>query len=201
MTRLGWLVVLGISALIILACGLLLWLHGRAYTPVQSNVATSTSEVLDPSALSIYTSGEYGFTFFYPANAIVHDSFSTTSVGNAPWRVGATAPGTAVVDISLSSTTPQGMVRVGLSKNSKEVSVCIKVGAAEQAQPNLLVGSTTWSVFAFDKVGTDDEEHITSYRVIRNNTCYALETFQPFTATTTTPFTPTDIVKSFTFAT
>ncbi len=196
MTRFGWMVATAIALICACIVGVFVWTHKTSPAPV-AGVATSTTPVIDPSALAIYSSGEYGFTFFYPAGATLEDAFTGTSSSNLPWRAQAVASGTLVVQVA----APEGKMRVGISSAQKETAVCTQPGPAEKPLSSVSIASTTWSKFSFDKLGTDDEEHVTSYRTLHDHACYALETFEPFTATaSTTAFGLVQVVNSFTFA-
>lgn len=198
MTRLGWLV--AGTLVLICACiaALFVW-HQHATKPVAvlQTEATSTPAV-DPSELAIYTSGVYGFSFFYPANGTVSDSFTATTTSNLPWRQGATGAGTSIVRISTSA----GEVRVGVSSAAAEVGACLKAGPAEKALGTRTVGSTTWNHFSFQKIGTDNEQSVDSYRAVHASQCFALETLMPLAsgATSSPSFSLADAVESFTFA-
>lgn len=200
MTRLGWLVV---SALILLLGALgavfALWHHYHARpVPAVQTQATTTPPVVDPSSLAIYTSGEYGFSFFYPATASIFDAFTATTTQGLVWRQGAAADGTLIVRV----TTNTGEARIGISSAAREITACTQAGPAEKSLGTSSVGSTTWNRFSFKKIGTDDEEQVMSYRAVHGGHCFALETFQPLPVVTasTTAFGLTDIVQSFIFA-
>lgn len=164
--------------------------------PPPAAEATSTP-VMDPSELAIYTSGEYGFSFFYPANATVTDAYSKTEGKPLPWRSQAVGTGTPIVRIMADI----GEVRVGVSSDPDELENCMSASPAEDAQDSVIVGSTTWKTFLFQKLGTDDEERITSYRTLHNKKCYAVEIFKPLSATATSSgYTVNDTITSFSFA-
>lgn len=197
MTRLGWLVALAICLVLALISGFLILHHLRTEAPVPSLDQATTTPALNPSTLSIYTSGEYGFSFFYPSQAALSDAYTTTALSGVLWRVGGTASGTPIVRIQQGTEE----VRVGVSTNTKEVSSCVKAGAAETAKGAFTVGSTTWQAFGFQKVGTDNERRVTSYRIVHNASCYAFELFQPLSGiASSTGYTVEDTITSFSFA-
>lgn len=168
----------------------------RRAAPPPAVEATSTP-VVDPSELAIYTSGEYGFSFFYPAGATVTDAYSKSAGQPLPWRNQAIGTGTPIVRVKANG----GEVRVGASSDEDELDACLTASPAEDMQKATTVGSTTWSTFTFDKLGTDDEERVTSYRTLHDKRCYAVELFQPLSeAATTTGYTIDDTITSFSFA-
>ena len=201
MTRFGWITtsatMLLVGAIILIV--LVLTNHQAAPVPV-STIASSTLPLIDPSTLSIYTSGTYGFSFFYPATATVTDQFSnSTSSSNSGllWRENPIAIGTLISRIAVGG----GEARVGTSASAKEVTSCLKPGPAEQTLGDTSIGSTTWKAFSFDKLGTDAEQHVLSYRTLHDHACFALETFESSTdVSTTTQSALNGIVQSFTFA-
>lgn len=190
MTRLGWLVF--ILMLFIIAGIIGGWyLVMRYHPPVTAiaPIATSTPQE-DLSSSSIYTNGTYGFSLVYPADDTVSNTFSE-------WRDGAIATGTPLVAIA----DADGMVRVAASSNAKEVKACTKVEPAETALATLQLGSTTFSAFTRDDMGTDNQQRITSYRVIHDKSCIAIESFQPLVNGTVASSTRlANIVRSFSFA-
>ena len=197
MTRFGWAVVLGIIALCVIAGGVFMWRNVDKWAAPPPAAVATTTPVVDPSELAIYTSGEYGFSFFYPANATVTDAYSKAAGQPLPWRNQAVGTGTPIVRIKAGG----GEIRVGASTDKDELDACRIASPAEDAQKDMTVGSTTWSTFTFDKLGTDDEERITSYRTLHDKRCYAVEIFQPLSETaTSTGYTINDTITSFSFA-
>ncbi|MEO6536637.1 MAG: hypothetical protein ABIT47_03000 [Candidatus Paceibacterota bacterium] len=200
MTRFGWIITTAIIVLSAAVCLLvLLWTTHKPEATIVPASATSTDSVqlLDPSTLAIYTSGTYGFTFFYPATAAITDQFSPSRGSQLLWRENPIATGTLIAQVSVA----EGDVRIGESQASKEVAACLKAGPAEKMLANTTLGSTTWKTFSFDKLGTDVEQHVTSYRTMHEGSCYALEAFEPrSTVGTTTQSALDSIVQSFTFA-
>lgn len=199
MTRFGWITT---SVIIVASAGILLLvvtLLGHRPQPSPAIVATTTDSVplMDPTALAIYTSGTYGFSFFYPATATVTDQFTQKGVDQNSWRENAIATGTRIARVA----TDGGTVQIGLSQASKELSACVKAGPAEQSQGDTTIGSTTWNTYSFDKLGTDVEQHVVSYRTVHDRSCFALEVFTPRGDASTTAQQALDaIVQSFIFA-
>jgi hypothetical protein len=203
MTRLGWMVVGVIGVIIALIGTLVLMLHTRTapVTGTQTEATTTerTAPIIDPSALSIYTNGEYGFSFFYPADGTVVDSFgsSTQTYISNTWRAGSSVKGTLIVQIQ----TSQGALTFGESTDAHERALCLTAGPAETKQGSVMVGSTTWQHFSFDKVGTENPQHIISYRTIQKNACLAFEIREPRTATaSSTAYLIENSISSVTFA-
>lgn len=190
-------VVLGICSVVAVVCGFFIWRHIQSGAPIEANEQATTTPTVNPATLSIYTSGEYGFSFFYPSDTKLTDAYSTTTLSGVLWRIGATGTGTPIVRIQQGNEE----VRVGVSTAAKEVHSCTSVGPAETGNGTLVVGSTTWHQFTFQKVGTDNEQKVTSYRTVQNSSCYALELFQPLSgAASSTGYTLGDTITSFSFA-
>jgi hypothetical protein len=191
MTRFGW-IVLFIALLVIAGIMGGWYLIMRYHLPAVAvaPVATTTPET-DLSSSSIYTNGVYGFSVVYPAKDAESETFT-------PWRAGAVATGTPLVQFA----DADGTIRIGASGNAKEVKACTKVGPAETALPDMQLGSTTFKAFTRDDMGTDNQERITSYRAVHENACVAIETFQPLSAAGAVASSTSiqGIVQSFTFA-
>lgn len=198
MTRLGWGVVLALCVVLALLCGFFIWHHVQTERTVPViQQATTTPEAVNPSTLSIYTSGEYGFSLFYPSGAKLTDGYSTTTLSGISWRIGGASTGSPIVRIQEGGEE----VRVGISTNAKDVHTCVSTGPAETTKGAFTVGSTTWQEFMFQKVGTDNEQRVTSYRTVHAASCYALELLQPLSGTaSSTGYTLGDTITSFSFA-
>lgn len=196
MTRFGWAVVLCVAVVLVAGIGGTAWYRMHARNIVAPAAGTDASPALDPAALSIYTSGEYGFSFMYPADATVTDAFST-STAVLPWRVHALGSGTPVVRVE----TAAGEVRVGVSADAKELAACVKAGPSESKGTETMISSTTWQQFSSEKLGTDEERRVVSYRTLHSSHCYALELLTPLAPpVSTTGYTLEETVTSFTFA-
>lgn len=190
-----------VTGIALLALAAYLWQFRNSEPQSADSSAATTSPSLEPSELSIYTSGEYGFSFFYPENAQVTDAYSLGSQLAGSWRLQAVGTGTPLVRITSSNEE----ARVGVSTDTRERAACLKAGPAEKAESLLTVASTSWSRFSFDKLGTDDERRVDSYRTLRNGYCYAVEVTRPLgrggaPSATSTAYTIKDILTSFTFA-
>ncbi len=197
MTRFGWMVLGGILTLLILIATVLVLFRIKALSPapVTTPVEVSVQET-DPSSLSIYTNGVYGFSFFYPADGVVTDSFASSSAHDLAWRTNASGKGTPIVRIQ----STQGVLLVGVSTDSREKATCLKKDPAETKQEELIVGSTTWQHFSFEKVGTDNPQQVTSYRTLKGDACFAFEILEPLPATaSSTVYALRNSITSVTF--
>lgn len=196
MTRFGWAIVLGFIGVLVIAGGFFAWRQSARQMPVGESQATTTPSV-NPATLSIYTSGQYGFSFFYPSGAHLTDAYSSTTLSGISWRAGSTGSGTPVVRIQEGDEE----VRIGMSTDWRELKVCTQVGPAEQLVGPFTIGSTTWQETTFQKIGTDNEQQITSYRILHDHACYAVELFQSLnSAASSTGYTLKDTITSFSFA-
>ncbi|MDB5244952.1 MAG: hypothetical protein JWN90_57 [Parcubacteria group bacterium] len=197
MTRFGWIIT---TCIILFSAGVLLLLVVVTSHRIAPATVTSTENsvpLTDLSSLAIYSSGTYGFSFFYPAMATVTDQFSSSTNTGLLWRENPLATGTLITRIAIDG----GEVRIGMSQAVKELTACAKTGPAEKAVADIHMGSTTWKAFSFDKLGTDVEQHVMSYRTLHDKACYALEAFAPRVGVSTTTQSGLDaVVQSFTFA-
>ena len=178
---------------IVLAVGLLIWGFSRQSASYDTSRDTiERTPVTDPTAISIYTSGTYGFSFFYPAAAVLDDL-----TGAEPWRTGAES---GALTLRLADGAREA--RVGISVDPSVVASCEDAGAPERALEPLTTGGTTWSIFVSDQLGTDNQRRVTSYRTVHSDACYAIETFEPLTAEGEPQAPGADlglIVRSFSF--
>lgn len=180
-----------------LAGGFFAWRHSVRQTEMTRTQATTTPSV-NPATLSIYTSGEFGFSLFYPSDAGLADAYSSTTLTGVSWRAGSTGSGTPIVRIQEGGEE----VRVGMSTDPRELKVCTQVGPAEVFVGPFTVGSTTWQETTFQKIGTDNEQQVTSYRIMHGHACYVVELFQSLGSTaSSTGYTLKDTITSFSFAT
>jgi hypothetical protein len=179
-----------------LAIALLLWGFARQSAGPDLSEEDGPAPVVDPATLSIYTNGVFGFSILYPETAVVEDSFIEGS--GFAWRTNTNASGTPIVRL----TTAGGEVRIGASDLERAVETCLDEGPSESRGETAMFGTTTWSIFAFDELGTDDERRVTSYRALHEDRCFAVETFEPLLAAGAEA--PTEdasfIVRNFTFA-
>jgi hypothetical protein len=192
MTRFGWLVVLSILGLLILGTTAFFLLRDTQELAPVADIA-STTPAIDPGTVSIYTNGEYGFSFVYPASARILDDQPATM---SPWR---TRTGNGVLIVSVVGA--EGEVLVGMSSDKAQVAACTKLGSSEVMGSPEVHGSTTWSVFTSEKLGTEVERLVTSYRTVRDDSCYAVEVFSNPDAVPQSGYTIRDIITSFAFAT
>ncbi len=197
MTRFGWIVSCAIVLIALIAGGALWVFLKPASEPSVSTIATSTS-VTNPADLSIYSSGEYGFSIFYPSDATITDAFSEgTTTEVIPWRLHPIATGTPIVRIEEGGKE----VRVGISTDAKELASCLRASPGEESRGSFTVGKTAWQEFMFEKLGTEREAMVTSYRIVQNSACYAVEVLVPSGKTaTSTAFDISQSITSFTFS-
>ena len=199
MTRFGWFMFLA-TLLVIGGISMgAVYLHNKNLVPVTATTSATSTPLTDPSTLSIYTNGEFGFSFMYPATANIQDSFSATSSAKSAWRVGATSKGFSLVRVLMDTSE----YRIGTATSTKEVATCIKVAPSEKVLTDTVVGSTTWKTFTFDQLGTDNEKRVTSYRTVYNKSCYVIEEIVPraqVSSTTDRGSEVENIIMSFSFA-
>lgn len=156
--------------------------RNEAFGPVPEAVLPEPTE-----GLAIYTNGPYGFTLFYPQAAAVSYEFDPTYHLGTSWRANALPeiPGDPLVSIvpyrvSSENSYPRyfnAMVRVGASKDSKEVARCEQVGMneGETALPDREINGRTWKAFSFESAGMMQYARGVSYRTVHEDACIALE--------------------------
>lgn len=194
MTRFGWIVTSMTVGILVCVVALLMWLYGTRAPEESSVILQESARTLDPTSLAIYTSGTYGFSFFYPATAYLSDEFGTIPASD--WREHAGDEGVLIVEVA----TEDGEIRLGMSTMEEEVAGCTSPSGTEQVGGKAQMGSTTWSVFTSSLLGTDAERDIRSYRTVRNDACYALEAYLAPGASLEESRGPALILESFTFA-
>lgn len=197
--------VLGIGVLLVV--GIVWWGVSSRMKPVQgptNSQATTTAPLTE--GMSIYANGEYGFTVFYPGSDTATSSFEMFYHLPDTWRVGAlpNATGTplmAFIDsrIQNDNSYPRyfdAEVRVGVSKDQKEVAACTKVGDGELPQTDVQLGGTTWKAFGFQDAGMMQYSKGISYRTVHNGYCFALEKIETGSSYRDDPANPKDIPDS-----
>ncbi len=182
--------VIGLGAILVAA---VLWYGLREHQPrpaTATTTATSTDTANEPSlaGLSIYTNGQYGFSFVYPGTDKTETEFDMQYHLPATWRVNALADGSgtpviAVIGYSTKSDSSypryfETEVRVGVSADPKEVAACEKVSDGETARPDTIINKVAWKTFALQQAGMSQYMSGASYRKVHNNVCYALEQIQ-----------------------
>jgi hypothetical protein len=176
------------AGIIIIAC--VIWYgvslhHPKLSTSAASSTTSSTTPEKSLAGLSIYTNGTYGFSIFYPESDTTETTFDSQYHLPATWRVNALpdATGTPILAIIGYSTKSDNSypryfeteVRIGASKDPKEVAACAVVGNGETALPDQVIGGTTWKAFTLQDAGMMQYLSGVSYRTVHDGTCYALE--------------------------
>lgn len=154
-----------IAAVLALGLVLLGW-RMWAYEPAEralDEAAVPVTEV-DPSLLSLYSSGEYGISFPYPAAAAVSTS---TDEGRDGIEVASLALGDSRVRINMRVTPDE--------------SGCFDPAPAEEAEGSAEFGSRTWRVFSREALGTERERSVTQYRTLEGSRCVTVEASEPVT--------------------
>ena len=150
------------------------------------NAPVVTPPDLTPG-LSIYTNGTYGFSVFYPDDALISYEFDSSYHLGTLWRANALPAGegvpiVAIVPYQVTNDTAypryfNAMVRIGASTNPDEVARCEEV-AEEQGEtklPDVTIQGHTWSAFSFQSAGMMQYAEGVSYRTIFEDSCIAME--------------------------
>jgi len=157
----------GIAAVIILGLVVLAWRMWSYQPPTENSflkAATTTTAAFDPSSLSLYSSGEFGVSFFYPAAATLISSSDPDTV--TLLEAGDTRLGIRVVTTS-----------AGIHSSAQER--CVSAGPAESTVGTRIVSGVTWYGFARTALGTEQERAILAYRAYVGGRCILIEESQP----------------------
>lgn len=177
------------------ALGILCFAAWRAFEPVAGTAPTdaqpeSPTETPLAEGLSIYADGQYGFSVFYPQEADVSFSFGEGRGAGAAWRHAALpdAQGTPILEVvSFSLRRDAGIprafdafVRMGASTDPRELARCEVADerTGETALEERMINGTVWKAFSFGDAGMMRYAEGTSYRTVRDGSCFALETFR-----------------------
>jgi hypothetical protein len=161
-----------------------------AATSSSSSVSTSSSTASTTSAnplkgLSIYTNGEYGFSFVYPGSYTATTTFDSQYHLPPTWEAEdlGLKPGIPVVEVlgyhtENSASFPryfESEVRVGMSTSTEVLRTCTKLQNGETVQPDVRIGGIAWKAFSFQNAGMMQYVRGTSYRTVHDGVCVALE--------------------------
>lgn len=137
--------------------------------------------------LSIYTNGTYGFSLFYPDDALISYEFDPSYHLGSLWRAhalptGEGVPVVAIVPYQVANDTAypryfNAMVRIGASADTDEVARC-EEAAEEQGEtrlPDVTIQGHTWSAFSFQSAGMMQYAEGISYRTVFEDSCIAME--------------------------
>lgn len=166
---------LGLGVLIM--GGIAWWFGAREKAP-EPEVIIPNMPVLT-EGLSIYASGEHGFSVAYPAGATLEEGYE------GPWRANALpeVASTNILSITTYSTENQSsypryyytVVKVGFSSDSREVAECLSPRNGEAALPDTMLGDTTLKTFSFEDAGMMQYMRGESYRALYEGKCFAIE--------------------------
>ncbi len=134
---------------------------------------------------SIFSSGTYGFTLYYPYAHIASTSFDSTYHLPSTWRVnaGPEATGTPLVSIISYSTQSnhsfpryyESELRVGAATSVKAIAECLQVSDSESSLPDKVINGVTWKAFTLQSAGMMQYIKGISYRTIHDRACIAME--------------------------
>ena len=119
----------------------------------------------------LYTNTEYGFSLWYPQNAAVEQSFSS---GYLP-ETGAPAAGIALPsDMMTGTNLAEAGVFVGVSPDPAAVGNCLVAAQGETASSTVQLNGVTFSRFHSLGVGAGNYYDLTTWRTIKNGSCYEI---------------------------
>ncbi len=144
---------------------------------VETIVSVNEGEpVGNESEMQGYTNNEYHFSFEYSAD---FKQLSEDDNARLPWSYGSSRPGLRLVTVDLpreimpKTNFAGGSVSVGISRDSAEVGGCI-IGDSEPAETKT-IHNATFVIEKFNDAGAGNFYETTSYRILRDNVCIALE--------------------------
>jgi hypothetical protein len=165
------------AAVFLASLTLYVYLHPRVpVSELKSPAANATTqEAQDLSALSLYSSGTYGFSVAYPSVSEITDAetVATATTTEAALEKGA--------ELYINMGTTSLTVLSDASKSS--VASCANIRHGETALPNETINGTPWSIFTHSELGTDDPSTVISYRTVHANACVTLRARQPYHTT------------------
>ncbi len=152
----------------------------KAHENAQTN--TITTDIPNPLKLFNTFNGvtfdKKPFIFNYPAEG----SFNTTGWDIAPWRVGGqTTDGGGLAAIAIpASIQPNTNFRgaifmLGAGSTSNAVKDCLIATNGEIEVGNLTINGVVYKKFTLSNAGAGNFYETTSYRTVRDNSCYAVE--------------------------
>lgn len=133
-----------------------------------------------------YTNTIYDFTLKHPSSLSATTTFSTFyHLGNF-WQAnaGAVSKGVPVMSVPVihienETAYPRyfgAEVRVGASSDAASIAGCLKPNPGEPGSKlTATFGGATWTVVPLESAGMMQYLQGTSYRTVRNNTCFVLE--------------------------
>lgn len=133
-----------------------------AYEPEAEHRLESAAvpvDQVDPSSLSLYSSGEYGISFVYPAAA----SLATTSGSQG-------RDGAEVASLALADSAVRIYARVAPHADD-----CYDPAPSEERDGEVEFGARMWRTFTRESLGTEQERVITQYRTLDGSRCVTVE--------------------------
>lgn len=201
----------------VIVMGAIAWWFGfREKTPEPEPVIPNIPQLSE--GLSIYASGEHGFSIAYPSGARLEEGYE------GPWRSNALPEVSSTNILSITTYSVENgssypryyytVVRIGFSEEPKEVAECLSPRNGEKALSDVVLGDDTFKVFSFGDAAMMQYMRGESYRALYEGKCFAIETIargssyrEETTATDIPEETLTaeyqklgDIVMSFRFA-
>lgn len=175
------------SILAVALIGFLLWLAPKIYEAPQPQY-----DISQEKKVGYYLNQEFGFSSHYPDGGQIEKGFSQYYHLPLTWRVGARpdASGTPMAafpvfrvrqeETAETKTYPlyfSTELRIGASADPKEIARCLEadVSGGEQYVGEDKMNGLTYKKFSFADGGMMKYIKGISYRIIRNNQCYAIE--------------------------
>lgn len=132
------------------------------------------------------TAGTKTYTDANKSYSIAYPSTLTLSGGGGgyteSWRKNAGTSGMLLAKIAIpASLQPKtnfagGQLTIGMSMDPQALKSCVTPAQGEEAQANVELGSSSFSVFASSDFGAGNSVQTLSYRSVHAGACYALET-------------------------
>lgn len=151
------------TAAAVLALGLIvlgwrMWAYVPASQPDAESAVSLPASDIDPSTLALYSSGEHGISFFYPAEATLEEERGSDLV---------------------SSVTYQDLSVQVLVRTASDAADCYASTRAQRSAGEQEIGGRSWRVLVRETLGTENERIVTQYRALDGSRCITVESSKP----------------------
>lgn len=158
-------------------------------TPIVNSTGNNSTQPTGGNRAS-YTNEDYGFRVSYPNSLKPETSFETYYHLSSSWRSGASpdSSGKAIITIPSfrirqNDAYPRyfsAEVRIGASRDAKDVAACYNDDENSAGIPSTseTINGISFRKYILGSAGMMQYMTGESYRVVHNNTCYAIEQLQ-----------------------
>ena len=153
--------------------------RNQVWIPVTEEVTSEEESVAD------YHNDTYGFRIAYSPEFAVVYNFAPEALLGTVWRFGALPEASGVPVVAFTSYETQSensypraftaQLRIGVSTDPREVARCLDAENGEEKIDDAQIGGRTWTAFSFGDAAMMRYVRGTSYRIVHENACLALE--------------------------